>query len=61
MCEHKYIFLRQEEVPMAWNGDRVMARKIEDVYFCEKCLEYKRVRIREEVPSRYSFNWVTVL
>lgn len=55
--QHRYIFLRQETPRLAGWDDRVTRRAVEDVFFCEDCLDYKRVRIREEVPDPYSFGW----
>lgn len=58
--QHSYVFLRQETRPLAQNGDRVLKRVVEDVYFCESCLDYRRVKVRTEVPDRQSFGWVEV-
>lgn len=46
MCEHKYIFLRKEVEEKTWHNfvDN-------DVFFCEKCLEYKK--IEQPKPHRY--------
>ena len=48
--EHVWRFLRQEERNVGY--DRNPTWQIEDVYFCEGCLEYGRVHVRTEEPSR---------
>lgn len=48
--EHKWTFLRQEEKNVGY--DRNPIWHIADVYFCEGCLEYGRVHVRTEEPSR---------
>ena len=55
---HRFVFLRQETPRLAGWDDRVTRRAVEDVYFCEDCLEYRRVRLREEVPDPRSFGWI---
>ena len=45
ICEHNFIFLRQENremIPGQWHSDR----EIFDVYYCSKCLIYKDVSIK---------------
>ena len=47
-CDHNFKFLRQEVVeknPGQWHSDLIE----NDVFFCEKCLEYKHVK-RKEIP-----------
>lgn len=34
---------------------------IEDVYFCSKCLEYRRVDVMRRVPKNDGGNWLTRL
>jgi hypothetical protein len=59
--EHRYVFLRQEPRTTQQWGDRVHERVIEDVYFCESCLGYQRVRVRREIPNpRELSGWVEV-
>lgn len=58
--EHRYTFLRQEIRPTKWWDDRVLERIIEDVYFCDGCLSYRKVAVRREEPDRRSFVWVEV-
>ncbi len=60
-CGHKFTFLRQDATRTKGWGDRVTERKIEDVYFCERCLDYKRVLVRVEEPDRGSFGWREVV
>jgi hypothetical protein len=59
-CEHNYTFLRQEIRPTLQNGDRVLERVINDVFFCTKCLSYHYAFVRKEIPNRQSFGWVEV-
>lgn len=57
MHEHRYTHLRQETRPTKqWDG-RVMERLVEDIFFCERCLDYRRVQVRREVPKRGEFGW----
>jgi len=60
-CAHHYIFLRQEVNPTKKWGDRVNERQIIDVFFCEVCLDYRRVVVRTEEPDRGSFGWREVV
>jgi hypothetical protein len=39
-CEHKFAFLRQQTEEVTWHNFKKY-----DVYFCEKCLEYKRIEV----------------
>ena len=60
---HHFVFLRQEMRPTrrGWN-DRIDERLVEDVYFCDGCLAYRRIPVRREEPSRTELNkWVEVL
>lgn len=47
-CEHKFVFIRQEEKNIGY--DRNPTWLIEDLFFCEKCLLYKRVAISKRHP-----------
>jgi hypothetical protein len=58
--EHHYIFLRQEIRPTVRWGDRVHERIVEDVFFCEGCLDYRRITVRREVPNPTTFGWMEV-
>lgn len=58
---HRFTFLRQEtRVTKHWD-DRVLERAVEDVYFCEECLEYQCVRVRLEEPDPRSLGWREVV
>lgn len=57
-CEHKFVFLREENKNIGY--DHTPKMLYEDVFFCEKCLAYKRVKTRLEEQRFDSFNmWVT--
>ena len=60
-CDHKYQFLRQEITPTKKWEHRVNERKVEDVFFCERCLSYQKVLVRREEPDRGSFGWREVV
>lgn len=55
--EHHFVYLRQETPRLEGWGDRVTKRAVEDVFFCDDCLEYRRVRLRLEEPDPQSFGW----
>jgi len=45
-CEHKFIFLRQEnreKNPGQWHSDRIIV----DIFYCEKCLKYEDKIVKE--------------
>lgn len=47
-CDHKYVFIRQEEEQFGGYRPDV---EVFDVFFCERCLEYKKklvARIRAD-------------
>jgi hypothetical protein len=52
-CNHKFIFLRQDKKNIGF--DRNPVWHIEDIFFCEKCLEYHRVLVEEHTPRTDSF------
>ena len=56
--EHRYTYLRQETRPTKQWDWRVLERIVSDVYFCEGCLDYRKVDVRREVPDSRSFGWV---
>ncbi len=60
-CDHKFTFLRQDIIPTKKWDMRVNERKIEDIFYCERCLDYKRVLVRLEEPDRGSFGWREVV
>lgn len=45
-CKHKFIFLRQETRNIGYARNPTWETK--DVYFCEKCLTYKSVKVDAE-------------
>lgn len=51
--EHTYRFLREEEQNVRY--DRNPTWHIFDVYYCENCLDYRRIHVRTEEPSHESF------
>lgn len=56
-CDHKFVFLRQEtrNESSGYRPDRL----VEDVYFCERCLEYKRVEVDRLVPESGGSGYVS--
>lgn len=53
-CEHNFQFLRQEtELEGGYRPDR----KTFDVFYCPKCLAYKRKHVLTEEESRERFGW----
>lgn len=55
--QHVYVFLRQETIVLRVMNDRVRERAIEDWYYCEGCLLYKKVRIRVEESDSSRYGW----
>lgn len=53
--EHTFVFLRQERLPLEQWGERVSKWKYVDVFFCDGCLAYQQVLVKETVPSRTDF------
>ncbi len=51
-CCHKFMFIRQERKNVGYDRDPVWL--VEDVFFCEQCLEYKRVAVEKRTPRRDS-------
>lgn len=39
-CEHKFVYLRQESIGVSWHNWKKF-----DVYYCEKCLTYKKIEL----------------
>lgn len=58
--EHHYLFLRQETHPTIQWGESVRERLTEDVFYCEGCLDYRKVPVRREVPRRDAFGWLEI-
>lgn len=48
--EHQFVFLRQEKVPITTWGDRISKWGYYDVFFCEGCLDYQRIKVKETEP-----------
>lgn len=48
-CKHNFQFLRQDKDNVGY--DRNPTWLISDVYFCTKCLFYKRKPIEKQVPK----------
>ncbi len=57
--EHRFIFLRQDKESTKRWGDRILGWTYFDVFFCEGCLEYHRVKVLETEPARDAFGEVT--
>jgi hypothetical protein len=57
-CEHQYVFLRQEKHNIGY--DRNPRWLVEDVFSCERCLTYQRVKVKETVPAVDHFGEQTV-
>lgn len=54
LCEHEYVFLRKEIV----NEDGFRpGRDVFDIFFCEKCLTYRKVFVQHEEQSRERFGY----
>lgn len=53
-CQHKFVFLRQEKKNVGY--DRAPEWLVEDVFYCEHCLEYKRVAVEKRIPRTDSFD-----
>lgn len=58
VCEHQYVLLRQAINVTKQFDDRVLEREIGDLYYCSKCLDYKTIYLRTEVPSTRGYGWV---
>lgn len=58
-CEHSFTFLRQDERNDGY--DRNPLWIVEDVYFCSKCLEYRRVDVMKRTPKNDGGNYMTRL
>jgi hypothetical protein len=57
-CEHQFTFLRQEKTNEGYERNPTWAYY--DVFFCARCLEYQRVKVREAVNARDRFGEETV-
>lgn len=56
-CNHTFKFLRQETnaADSRYRADKIVS----DVYFCERCLEYKRVEVDRLVPEDAGSGYVS--
>ncbi len=52
-CEHQFVYLREEKKNEGY--DRNPRWVYYDVFFCERCLQYRRVRTKETVEARDHF------
>jgi hypothetical protein len=52
-CRHEFVFLRQERKNVGY--DRNPTWLVEDVFFCEGCLLYRRVPVEKRTPRSDSF------
>lgn len=61
---HRFTYLRQEirttKQADGWRG-AVLERAIEDIFFCEVCLEYRRVLVRLQEPDPHGYGWREVM
>lgn len=61
---HRFTYLRQEirttKKSSSWR-DSVLERAIEDIFFCEVCLEYRRVLVRLQEPEPHGYGWREVV
>lgn len=48
-CAHKFVFLRQDQKNIGY--DRNPTYIVEDLFFCEKCLSYKRIAVEKRTPK----------
>lgn len=46
--EHRFTFLRQEDETLYYGTGRIRETVQWDVFFCEGCLEYKRVEAKRQ-------------
>ncbi len=53
-CDHKFVYSRQERRNVGY--DRNPTWLVEDVFFCEKCLNYRRVAVEKRTPRTDSYD-----
>ena len=46
-CQHEFVFLRQERKNVG--ADRNPIWLVEDLHYCRKCLEYRRVVVEKRI------------
>ena len=51
--DHNFTFLRQERRNIGYDRNPVWL--VEDVFFCSRCLEYKKVAVEKRTPRSDSF------
>jgi hypothetical protein len=59
-CEHKYTYLRSEEERDMWGEAASRVRQVRhyDVFFCERCLQYRRLLVkRTDAAGRVKAEW----
>jgi hypothetical protein len=57
-CDHQFTFLRQERINEGYERNPIWVYY--DVFYCARCVNYQRVKVKETVPSRDSFTEETV-
>lgn len=52
-CSHSFVWLRQERKNIGYDRNPIYG--VDDIFFCQKCLEYRRVTIEKRRPRSDSF------
>lgn len=52
-CQHKFVYHRQESKNIGFDRNPVYV--VEDVFFCEHCLTFRRVAIEKRTPRHDSY------
>lgn len=55
-CDHEFEYLRQEKRNVGYDRNPVWL--VEDVFFCYKCLQYRRKPIEKRTPRQYGEDYV---
>ena len=50
-CDHRYVFVRQEKE--SDGGHFRPTYSVFDLFFCEKCLQYQKKKVAEEVANGF--------
>lgn len=50
-CTHKFVHIRQEETETEDYGPSGKGYTINDIFFCEKCLTYKKIAVATRCPN----------
>lgn len=53
-CQHSYTFLQQEKVCDYPSDRECRSHRYFDIYFCQHCLDYKRVHAKSTETDYYS-------